>query len=145
MKKLILLFIACFILMSTQAQNNQNSKEALVNDLFKVTQIQKMVPAMINAIINKYKTKVTNIPDAKWNEMANAINYSDFMSKSKAVYVQNYTEEEIEELIKLYTPETMTTYKTKNKRVEQQLYQLGNAFGQQIINDINQQLKNYKQ
>ena len=145
MKKLILLFIAFFIMMSTQAQDNLNSKEALVNDLFKVTQIQKMVPAIINAIINKYKTKVGNIPESKWNEMANTINYSDFMSKSKAVYVQNYTVEEIEELINLYTPETMATYKAKNKRVEQQLYQLGSEFGKQIVNDINQQLKNYKQ
>jgi hypothetical protein len=130
--------------MSTQAQDNKNSKEALVNDLFKVTKIQKMVPAMINAIINKYKTKVVNIPEAKWNEMANTINYSDFMSKSKEVYVQNYTAKEIEELIQLYTPETMATYKEKNKRVEQQLYQIGNAFGQQIIKDINLQLQNYK-
>ena len=144
MKKITIVFIAFFIMGSIQAQNNQNSKEALVNDLFKVTQIQKMVPAMINAIINKYKTKVGNIPESKWNEMANTINYSDFMSKSKAVYLQNYTAEEIQELIRLYTPETMATYKAKNKRIEQQLYQLGNAFGQQIINDINQQLKNYK-
>ena len=146
MKNIVMLTLcfAIFVTKSMHAQSSADDKNELANKLMQVTQADQTAPTLIGIIINDFKKKAYTIPDWYWEEIRNEIPFGNFNHKVKQVYLKNYTNAELASLIKLYKPETMDAYKDKSKKVDKQLYQLGNEFGQEVVIIITEKLKAYK-
>lgn len=138
-KTLILLFIGVCTMV-----NAQNKKAQVVEELLKVTKVEESVPLIVNSLMNKFKQKRTDIPESYWKEIANKVDYSSFINGARKLYNDNYTVEELEELVSLFKARDMETYKQKSERITPQLYQVGNDFGQQTVQFIVEKMKAYK-
>lgn len=143
MKKIILViaFLTSFSTVFAQTEDNMSER---LNTLFEITQVKEMLPTMVNAIIGNYQKKEPSIPSHFWDALKADIDYNKFINESKQVYRVNYSEQEIDELIELYKPETIDTYKAKTKKVEAELYAIGRKFGGDIVKTISEKVTKYK-
>ncbi|GGD08061.1 DUF2059 domain-containing protein [Hyunsoonleella pacifica] len=142
--KVLSALIVFFMILNINAQQNMDKKSVLLNKLFEVTQTEQIAPALVSTILNNFKKNASNIPSWYWEDIKRNIPYKEFNTKVKQLYMNNYSEKEIEELLTLYKPETMNVYKEKSKKIEPQLYLLGNEFGKNVVKIITNKIQTYK-
>ena len=143
MNKITVFLILVFTISVNAQRNDEQLKTQKIEELFKITKVDQTIPYLVNTIITKLKSKYPNVSDNEWNKIRNSINYKEFIEKSKNIYMSNYSLNEIEELIRLYSSKSIEAYKEKTKKVEAKLYELGNSFGQKIITDIMKMINEY--
>ncbi len=119
----------------------QTPKTASVDKLFILTKTKETTEVMVKQVIGMYQKQYPNVSMMTWGNIESNINYQGYYKKVKQIYSSNYTDAEIKELIKLYTPKTMDKYTAKTKKVEQQLYNVGKEFGKEISQLINSKIK----
>ncbi len=141
MNKKIIGFI--LIIFNLSLMNAQDLKSSKVDELLQVTQVRETIPLMINSLVAKFKGQNTKIPDAYWEEIKGSIDYDSFINKTKKIYTDNYTIKELDELIAVYKSGDIETYKQKNERINSQVYQAGNEFGQIVVKQIATKIKAY--
>ena len=127
--------------MVTSLYSFQTPKTASVDKLFILTKTKETTEVMVKQVIGMYKKQYPNVSMMTWGGIESNINYQGYYKKVKQIYSSNYTDAEIKELIKLYTPKTMDKYTAKTKKVEQQLYNVGKEFGKEISQLINSKIK----
>jgi hypothetical protein len=125
----------------TSLYSFQTPKTASVDKLFVLTKTKETTEVMVKQVIGMYKKQYPNVSFMTWGGIESNINYQGYYKKVKQIYSSNYTDAEIKELIKLYTPKTMDKYTAKTKKVEQQLYNVGKEFGKEISQLINSKIK----
>jgi len=144
-KSLIIIAVTIFGLTTMQANEQRDpTKDQLLEELFQTTNLYNMVPSLVKSIIITYKKKITNIPESYWDNLERSMDYSGFIQDAKKIYGRNYSEAELQEIIDAYNTKDLENYKLKSKRVEQELYALGNAFGKKAALDIVNKLQQYK-
>ena len=127
--------------MVTSLYSFQTPKTTSVDKLFVLTKTKETTEVMVKQVIGMYQKQYPNVSMMTWGGIESSINYQGYYKKVKQIYSSNYTDAEIKELIKLYTPKTMDKYNAKTKKVEQQLYNVGKEFGKEISQLINSKIK----
>jgi len=125
----------------TSLYSFQTPKTTSVDKLFVLTKTKETTEVMVKQVIGMYQKQYPNVSMMTWGGIESSINYQGYYKKVKQIYSSNYTDAEIKELIKLYTPKTMDKYNAKTKKVEQQLYNVGKEFGKEISQLINSKIK----
>ncbi|MGB3801075.1 MAG: DUF2059 domain-containing protein [Lewinella sp.] len=144
MKQLILFFI-CAVLTGTVA-GQSDSLEAKVLHLIEVSGSEDMfVSSALNMInMQKESPAFEGIPDSWWTKFTERIQqngFQDIEAELASIYLANYTEEEIDFLIEYHQNPLAQSIMAKMPLVQQQSMQVGQAWGQKIAQELEDQLE----
>jgi hypothetical protein len=91
---------------------------------------EKEIKEMVNGAIDIYAYKKPDIPQKIWDEIRSKVNYTEYMSNLANIYDINYSQNEIQELIR-QMPDLDTTQKTTilKPKVIDEIYQNSKNFG----------------
>lgn len=136
------IFILTLLINSTLLFS-QSKKDAMVNQLLEVIETKKETEGMMGGIIRQFIKKKPNVPQEIEQEIQNSLKYEAYYQKVREVYVNNYTEEELEELSSLFQQGKKEMYKAKTEKIKGLLYQIGKEFGKESVQIINDRLSKY--
>jgi len=139
-----IILIGIFVLMGTTLSYGQNSSKSKALDALLVeTQAKESTQQIIEGIIQQYMAKKPNAPKSIDQEIQKSIDYESYMKNIKAAYAEAYSELEINELIKIHKSGDQQLFKKKSERVAKPLYDIGNAFGKEVVQVIVDKLQPY--
>jgi hypothetical protein len=127
MKNIItLILLLCATTFFAQNTTKQND----IKTLLEVMESEKEIKEMVNGAIDIYAYKKPDIPQKIWDEIRSKVNYTEYMSNLANIYDINYSQNEIQELIR-QMPDLDTTQKTTilKPKVIDEIYQNSKNFG----------------
>jgi hypothetical protein len=141
MKKFIVGIVVMLSMSIAYGQNSSKSKN--IDVLLVETQAKETTQQIIEGIIRQYIAKKPNAPKSIEQEIQKSIDYESYMKNIKAAYAEAYSELEINELIKIHKSGDQQLFKKKSERVAKPLYDIGNAFGKEVVQVIVDKLQPY--
>lgn len=139
MKPLIIL-IFLFCSSGLYAQYNKMKK---IDIFLKETEALVSTKKLLAGIISQKSRKKQNAPKNIEETIQASIDYESYIDEVQEAYVATYTEDQIDELLKIYRSGDMEYYKKKTESVSKKLYEIGTAFGKESVALINEKLKTY--
>ncbi|WP_116105477.1 DUF2059 domain-containing protein [Lewinella sp. IMCC34191] len=143
MKQLILLLMCAVLTGPLLGQSD--SLEAKVIRLIEVSGSEEMfVSSAMNMIqLQQQSAAYADIPDTWWSTFMDRLRTEGFKSiepELVKIYMANYTEEEVDFLIDYHRNPLAQSIMAKMPVVQQQSMQVGQAWGQQIAQEIVERL-----
>jgi hypothetical protein len=126
-----------FVIVTSRAQFAMSPAEEIVA----LTKTKESTRQIVNLYIDAYKKK-KQVPEPVWNSIASQIDYSSFMLEVKALYENNFSDEELKRMADYLHAQQTEKFVQLSKRIEKDLYSLSNNFGKKLAADIETKLKN---
>lgn len=140
-------FVALFMCLQSvisQTETPASTKELLVDELFRMTNAQQEVEKISESMIDGLQPKYSDVPKSYWRKLKQSINYSSFFSEAKKIYLDNFTQPELEALLLSYDPNNILEFKDRMKHIQHLLYKQGNEFNQKLRYAVLYKVVNYK-
>lgn len=104
-------------------------------------QVKANMQKLVSEVVELYQKQKPTVPQQVWNEIKNKLDYNSYINDFAAVLDNNYSQQEIKQLIKI-----IPTLKPKQNppfklEVQEQSYKLGNEFGKSFAAILKEQLK----
>jgi len=136
--KNLLAIIAFVISVSLFGQNSKNEK---IKEIFKLTGVQNISTQIMEQFIGNYKQRYSDIPEEFWTKLRNEIKSESYLNLYIPIYEKYYTEKDLDGLLIFYKSETGQKLIKTMPLVMQESMEVGQAWGEKIGKQINQQLE----
>src|SRR4051812_15492036 len=137
MKNIVFLFT---LIISGTAFAQKSTKQQDVQQLVDVLQVRTLTQEVINKLIELHKKQKPAVPQQVWDDIKNSVDYNAYVVKVADIFNANYTQVELQQLIRSAIALKPKQPQFKNI-VQHQLYDAGQGFGQQLANAIQTKLK----
>ncbi|WBX75073.1 hypothetical protein PG911_10430 [Tenacibaculum ovolyticum] len=134
--------ICGFFIFSSININAQDLKQQGINEILQITQFEEMFPKQIKYVVDNLKKENQHIPESYWGTVLNNFDYQSFIVKTKKVYYDNYSLNEITEIINSLKTNNDKKYEELNLKAEDELHSIGYEFGLYLMNYINKNIRN---
>lgn len=139
-----LLYLFLILSLNSIDLTAQSAKTIKIEELLTLTRSKEMIPLIVNNIVDKFKGQNSKIPESYWEEIKREIDYDTFLNKTIDIYVNNYSIEELDEMINVFNSGDVEKYQELNQKITPLLYEAGNEFGQNTVKTITAKIKAYK-
>jgi hypothetical protein len=128
-------------LAKAQFSTQQIEKNRDIEKLTKLTKVHENAASMVGQFIVLLRKQKPNVPASYWANLQKRISTKPFVGKVASIYDAFYSHEEIKKMIVHYQNPAGQRKTELLTRVNEQLYQAGNAFGKEIGKYLQEQLK----
>lgn len=119
----------------------KNTKQQDIQKLLTVMQVKANMQKLVDGAIELYKKQKPAVPQQVWNEIKSKLDYNSYLNDIAAVYDNNYSQQEIKQLIKIIPTLRPNQQPPLKPTVQDQSYKLGNEFGKKFAALIKEQLQ----
>jgi|RhiMetdeSRZDD1v2_1073273.scaffolds.fasta_scaffold36214_6 hypothetical protein len=126
------ILVALIVASQPFVYGQSNSKNQLIMEIIKVTDVIPQAKTAVNSMLNSYSKKYPAIPASTWTDLKNHIDYDRYQKSIYVVYNRDLNEKELGELLKQYQHSSTPAKVILSEKLKADLYAAGNEFGRSI-------------
>jgi len=136
------IFLAlAFTCLTTISFAQKTTKQQDIQKLLTVMQVKNNMQKLVSDAIGLYQKQKPAVPQQVWNEIKDKLDYTFYLNDIAAVYDNNYSQQEIKQLIKIIPTLKPNQPPPLKPAVQEQSYKLGNEFGKNFSALVKEQLR----
>lgn len=136
MKKILLFIGILFYCLSFGQSKSEKTKE-----LMSILGSQKSGEQMLEYLITNYKKSYDDIPENFWIEFRKNFRVDDIANKIIPIYEENYSEEEIDGLLRFYKSPIGQSYLKKMPKVSAEVNEVSQIWAREISAKARQEIE----
>ena len=123
----------------------QTTKEQKVADLLQAMGTTQTMKTSYEFFINSYKEQYPEIAEEYWQRAGKLVNYEDLIKRIIPVYMKNFSEKEIDDLLAFYQTTTGKAMIEKMPLILQESMSIGENWGRELAQKLERDISKSKE
>lgn len=123
----------------------QTTKEQKVVDLLQAMGTTQTMKTSYEFFMNRYKEQYPEIAEEFWQRAGKLVNYEDLIKRIIPVYMKNFSEKEIDDLLAFYQTTTGKAMIEKMPLILQESMSIGENWGRELAQKLERDISKSKE